>query len=163
MPYDIGPVEAPHLGARRLLALADHIETVAPRDYNHRHWRDVLTSGQCVMCALGHGVTALPKVIGLRWRRKPKPGQLGMFGNGDIERLDGTTITVVGTDRSDNIELAAEAFELSYNEAAMIFGAITWEAARFYGLDHIHAPLTPRMVAKAIRAFALAKMAAPVS
>jgi hypothetical protein len=140
MAYDIGPFDdGGNRGARRLLALADHLETLGDRDYDHHTWR----SSQGAMCALGHGVTALSQVIGLRWREP---------GGADVVRLDGSGIT------QHTLTLAAEAFEISIEEAATMFGIGPYTVA-FYGARSI-AGIKPRAVAAALRAFACGRMIA---
>ncbi len=150
MAYDIGPFEdggggrnSGGQGARRLLALADYLETVPDRAYDHKAWRRRGPDGDWVMCALGHGVTALPDLIGLRWRSP---------GGGDVVRTDGSGMT------ENALNLAAEVFELSLDEAAAIFGAGLYTVS-FYGQHGVYR-LTPRTAAAAIRRFALAKLAA---
>jgi hypothetical protein len=141
MAYDIGPFDGGNLGAKRLLALAGHLETVRDADYDHHFWRRQRSDGSCVMCALGHGVDALPDVIGLRW---------GRAGEGDIVRLDGSGVT------ENTIALAAEVFGLSIDDATIMFGMGPCTAA-FYGASRIE-DIKPRAVATAIRRFALARM-----
>jgi len=144
MAYDIGPFDGGgNLGARRLLALANHLDTVRDADYDHHFWRRERSDGSCVMCALGHGVNALPEVIGLRW---------GRAGEADIVRLDGSGVT------ENTIALAAEVFGLSIDDATIMFGMGPCTAA-FYRAARIE-DIRPRLVAAAIRQFALAKMAA---
>jgi hypothetical protein len=145
MAYDIGPLDSGESrGARRLLALADHLETVAPGDYDHRIWRRRRPDGGWAMCALGHAVTALPDLIGLRWRK----AEVG----GEVVRMDGSGLTV------DPLRLAAEAFELTDDEARMIFGVGLY-TVDFYGPSAVFRA-TPAEVAQAIRAFAAARLAA---
>ena len=144
MPFDIGPIDGGGRGARRLLALATYLETVADDDYDQRAWRRRREDGAWVMCALGHGVSALPDLIGLRWRNADST---------DVVRLDGSGLT------EDAITLAAEAFELGLDEAAMLFGIGT-RAKAFCGLgDGVRGD--PRAVAAAIRKLALARIAVP--
>ena len=141
MAYDIGPLEdGGRLGVKRLLALAAYLETIDDRTYDHRAWRGL--GADRVMCALGHGATALPDLIGLRWR---KPGC------DDIVRLDGSGMT------ENPLILAAEAFELSPDEASQIFG-VGLHTVNFYGPGGAFR-LTPRAVAEAIRKFAYGKLA----
>jgi hypothetical protein len=122
MAYDIGPFEGGGgLGARRLLALAAYLETLRDQDYDHRTWRRRGVDGAWTMCALGHGVTALPDVIGLRWREPD---------SADVVRMDGSGIT------QNALNLAAEAFELSLDEAATIFGMGLYTVG-FYGLSGV--------------------------
>jgi hypothetical protein len=143
MAYDIGPFDGGGgQGARRLLALAGHLETLRDQDYDHRTWRRRGEDGSWVMCALGHGVTALPDLIGLRWREPD---------GADVVRLDGSGVT------ENALDLAAEAFDLSIEEAAAIFGAGLYTVG-FYGPRGVFG-LKPAAVAAAIRAFACAKMA----
>lgn len=143
MPYDIGPLDGGGHGARRLLALATYLETVRDQDYDHRAWRRQEADGARMMCALGHGITALPDVIGLRWRAPE---------SADVVRLDGSGVT------ENAMNLAAEAFELSLDEAVMIFG-VGLHTVAFYGPRGAFG-LKPRAVAAAIREFACAKFAA---
>ena len=143
MPYDIGPMEGGgDVGARRLLALADHLETVADANYDHRTWRRRRPDGSWAMCALGHAVTALPDLIGLRWREPD---------GAEIVRLDGSGLT------ENTLALAAEAFGLTEMEAEMIFGVGLYTVA-FYGPSAVFRA-KPRAVAAAIRAFAFEKLA----
>ena len=143
MAYDIGPLEGGgDIGSRRLLALADHLESVDEMAYDHRSWRRRLGDGSWAMCALGHAVAALPDVVGLRW---------GGPGDGGIVRLDGSGVT------EDALILAAEAFGLSDDEARMIFGVGLYTVA-FYGAAGAFR-VRPKAVAAAIRAFALARLA----
>jgi hypothetical protein len=143
MPYDIGLLDGGGAaGTRRLLALADHLETVSERHYDHRIWRRRRPDGSWAMCALGHAVTALPAVVGLRWREPD---------GADVVRLDGSGFT------EDPLALAAEAFGLSVDEARMIFGVGLY-TTDFYGASAVFAA-KPRKVAQAIRGFALAKAA----
>ena len=140
MPFDIGPIDGGGRGARRLLALAAYLETVADEDYDQRAWRRRRDDGAWTMCALGHGVSALPDLIGLRWR------------NGDgtaIVRTDGSGLT------EDAITLAAEAFELSLDEAATLFGIGT-RARALCGANGVRGD--PRAVAAAIRRLAMARL-----
>lgn len=144
MAYDIGPFDSGgNLGARRLLALADHLESVRDADYDHHFWKRERSDGRRVMCALGHGVDALPEVIGLRW---------GRAGEGDIVRLDGSGVT------ENTIALAAEAFGLSIDHATMMFGMGPCTTA-FYRVARIE-DIKPRSVAAALREFACEKMLA---
>jgi hypothetical protein len=142
MAYDIGPLDGSAKGARRLLALADHLDTVRDRDYDHRVWRRRGEDGGWVMCALGHAVSALPEVIGLRWRDAESL---------DVVRLDGSGVT------ENALCLAAEVFEIAPDEAAALFGAGLYTVA-FYGPRGIFG-LRPRVVAAAIRTFATARLA----
>jgi len=143
MAYDIDPFDGGgNQGAQRLLALANYLETVREADYDHRAWRSECQEGAPAMCALGHGITALPEVIGLRWR---KPGEA------EIVRLDGSGVT------QSTLMLASEAFDLSPDEAAMIFG-IAPNTVAFYGAAGLSG-IKPRRAAEAIRQFAFAKMA----
>lgn len=147
MAYDIGPLGGGgDLGAKRLLALANHLETVRDQDYDHHYWRRQRSDGSWVMCALGHGVTAIPELIGLRWR-EPE--------SSDVVRLDGSGTT------QNTLILAAEVFELSIEEATMIFGMGPYTVA-FYGALGVSA-IKPRAVVAAIRELALAKMGASAS
>jgi hypothetical protein len=143
MAYDIGPLDGGGAqGARRLLALANYLETLGERDYDHRTWRRRRADGSWAMCALGHAVTALPEVVGLRWREPD---------GADVVRLDGSGLT------ENTLSLAAEAFDLTRDEADMIFGVGLYTVA-FYGASAVfHA--RPKAVAAAIRRFALAKLA----
>lgn len=144
MAYDIGPIDGGGgEGARRLLALANHLETVRDHDYRHDTWRTRRPDGSWAMCALGHGVTALPDLIGLRWR-EPE--------SADIVRLDGSGIT------QNTVTLAAEAFSISLEEAAILFGMGPYTAS-FYGASVIP-EIKPKKVAAAIRAFVIARAAA---
>lgn len=145
MAYDIGPLDGGGQGVKRLLALASYLETVRDQDYDHRAWRRRSPDGSWVMCALGHGITALPDLIGLRWR-DPE--------NADVVRLDGSGVT------ENALNLAAEAFELSHDEAAAIFGAGLYTVT-FYGPSVFN--VKPRTVAAAIRDFACAKMTASLA
>jgi hypothetical protein len=142
MPYDIGDLGGDGNGARRLLALADYLETVPERSYDHRTWRRQRPDGSWAMCALGHGVTALPAVIGLRWREP---------GSSDIVRIDGSGFT------EDVLTLAAEAFGITEDEARMIFGVGLYTVA-FYGASAVFG-VKPKRVAATIRAYAVAKAA----
>jgi len=144
MAYDIGPFDGGGggRGARRLLALASYLETVADRDYDHHTWRRARADGSWAMCALGHGVTALPHVIGLRWREPD---------GADVVRLDGSGIT------QNTLTLAAEAFEIGVDDAATIFGVGLYTAA-FYGAREI-SQIRPKAVAASMRAFAGARLA----
>jgi hypothetical protein len=142
MAYDVGPIDGgPGQGVQRLLALATHLETVRDQDYDHRTWRRQAPDGSWTMCALGHGVTALPDLIGLRWRG---PDSL------DVVRLDGSGLT------ENVLDLAAEAFEITREEAERIFGLGLY-TVEFYGRAGAFG-LKPACVAAAIRAFACAKM-----
>jgi hypothetical protein len=143
MAYDMGPFEGQGRGVSRLLALADYLETVSEQDYDHRTWRRRGEDGSWIMCALGHGITALPDAIGLRWRTPD---------SGDVVRQDGSGVT------EHALTLAAEAFELSLEEAGKIFGTGLY-TVEFYGPRGAFG-LTPCDVATAIRAFAYARMAA---
>jgi hypothetical protein len=144
MAYDIGSMdEGGNRGARRLLALADHLETVPDRDYDHHTWRSRRSDGSWVMCALGHGVTALPDVIGLRWRHPDAA---------DFVRLDGSGMM------ESTLVLAAEAFEISLDEATMMFGMGPYTVA-FYGAIGLSG-IKPKAVASAIRTFAQDRLAA---
>jgi hypothetical protein len=144
MAYDIGPLDGGGgQGAKRLLALAAYLETVRDQDYDHRTWRRQGRDGSWAMCALGHGVAALPDVIGLRWREP---------GSADVVRLDGSGVT------ENALNLAAEVFELSLDEAAAIFGAGLYTVG-FYGPRGVFG-LKPATVAAAIREFACTRMAA---
>jgi hypothetical protein len=142
MAYDIGPIEGGGGGAGKLLALADHLETVRDQDYDHRAWRRQKPDGSWTMCALGHAVTALPDLIGLRWRSPTSQ---------DVVRRDGSGMT------ENVLALAAEAFELTVEEAASIFGVGLYTVA-FYGPAGAFG-LTPGAAAAAIRNFACAWMA----
>ena len=143
MAYDIGPMDegGAGRGARRLLALADYLETIPDQAYDHRVWRRDDPGGGRAMCALGHAVTALPDLIGLRWR-SPE--------SGDVVRMDGSGVT------QDELVLAAEAFELSLDEARRIFGVGLY-TVDFYGPAGAFG-LTPGAAATAIRSFALARL-----
>ena len=142
MAYDIGPLDGGGRGARRLLALADYLETVSDPHYDHRTWRRRRPDGSWAMCALGHAVTALPDVIGLRWREPDSP---------EVVRLDGSGVT------ENALTLAAEAFEISQDEADMMFGVGLYTVA-FYGASAVFSA-RPRAVAAAIRAVAASKLA----
>lgn len=143
MAYDIGPLEhGGDRGARRLLALADHLERIDETSYDHRVWRRRRGDGSWAMCAFGHAVTALPDVIGLRWRDEDSL---------DVVRADGSGMT------EDPLVLAAEAFGLSADEAQMIFGVGLYTVA-FYGPAAVF-KAKPKAVAAAIRAFAGQKLA----
>jgi hypothetical protein len=143
MAYDIGPLDrGGDRGARRLIALADYLETVRGEDYDHRIWRRRKGDGSWAMCALGHAVSGLPDVIGLRWR---EPDGV------DVVRADGSGVT------EDPLILAAEAFDLSYDEAQMLFGVGLYTVA-FYGPSAVF-QAKPKAVAEAIRAFAGARLA----
>lgn len=143
MAYDVGPIDGgPGQGVQRLLALAAYLETVRDQDYDHRTWRRQAPDGSWTMCALGHGVTALPDLIGLRWRG---PDSL------DVVRLDGSGLT------ENVLDLAAEVFEITREEAERIFGLGLY-TVEFYGRAGAFG-LKPACVAAAIRAFACAKMA----
>jgi hypothetical protein len=143
MPYDIGPLDGGGSeGARRLLVLADYLETVSDREYDHRTWRRQNRDGSWAMCALGHGVTALPDVIGLRWREP---------GSAEVVRLDGSGVT------ENTLTLAAEAFGLTADEAEMIFGVGLYTVA-FYGPGAVFGA-RPKAVAASIRKFARRKLA----
>jgi hypothetical protein len=144
MAYDIGPLGGGGgQGARRLLALADYLDTIRDETYDHRTWRRRRLDGDWAMCALGHAVTALPDLIGLRWRDPDGP---------DVVRADGSGFT------EDALTLAAEAFELSDEEARMIFGVGLY-TVEFYGASAVF-QAHPRAVAAAIRSFALARLTA---
>jgi hypothetical protein len=143
MPYDIGPLDGGgEQGARRLLALANYLETINDKAYDHRTWRRRRPDGSWAMCALGHGLTSLPDVIGLRWREPD---------SSDVVRLDGSGVT------ENVLTLAAEAFDLTQEEADMIFGVGLYTIA-FYGASAVFRA-RPRQVSSAIRRFALSKLA----
>lgn len=142
MPYDIGPMDGGERGAGRLLALADYLETIPEDSYDHRVWRRRRPDGSWAMCALGHAVAGLPDLIGLRWRDADSL---------DVVRQDGSGLT------EDPLVLAAEAFELSEDEARMIFGVGLYTVS-FYGPTAVFRA-RPRTVAAAIRAFAATKLA----
>lgn len=141
MAYDIGPIDGGNQGAQRLLALADHLQTLSDDDYDHSAWQR--SDGGGAMCALGHGVSALPAVIGLRWRRPH---------SADVVRLDGSGVTL------STLALASEVFDLSSDEAATIFG-IAPNTVTFYRSRGV-ADIKPKAVAAALRGFALARLAA---
>jgi hypothetical protein len=145
MAYDIGPMDegGAGRGAGRLLALADYLETVPDKAYDHRVWRRESPDGGRVMCALGHAVTALPDLIGLRWRSPD---------SGDVVRTDGSGVT------QDELALAAEAFDLTLDEARRIFGVGLY-TVEFYGPAGVFG-LSPAAAAAAIRSFALDKLGA---
>lgn len=143
MAYDIGLLDGGgDEGPRRLLALADYLETVGDKAYDHRIWRRLRGDGSWAMCALGHAVTALPDLIGLRWREPD---------GCEVVRLDGSGVT------EDALTLAAEAFGLSDDEARMIFGVGLYTVA-FYGASAVFGA-RPKAVAAAIRAFAISRIA----
>lgn len=137
MAYDIGPIEGGGGASGKLLALADHLETVRDQDYDHRVWRRLQPGGSWKMCALGHAVTALPDLIGLRWRSPTSQ---------DVVRMDGSGVT------ENVLSLAAEAFELTVEEAASLFGVGLY-TVEVYGPGGAFG-LTPRAAATAIRNFA---------
>lgn len=142
MAYDIGLMEGGDTGARRLLALADHLETIDDKHYDHRIWRRQLADGSWAMCALGHAVNGLPDAIGLRWRE---------LGSADVVRVDGSGFM------EDALTLAAEAFGLTDDEARMIFGVGLY-TVNFYGASGVFGA-RPKAVAAAIRAFAMSRLA----
>ena len=143
MAYDIGRLDGGDgAGPRRLLALADHLETIDDKHYDHRTWRRQRGDGSWAMCALGHAVTSLPYVVGLRWRDP---------GSADIVRIDGSGLM------EDALTLAAEAFELTDEEARMIFGVGLY-TVDFYGAAAVFGP-KPKTVAATIRAFVLSRLA----
>ena len=142
MPYDIGPLDGGQDRTTRLLALADYLETVRDEHYDHRTWRRLRSDGSWAMCALGHAVTALPHVVGLRWREPD---------SAEIVRLDGSGVT------EHALTLAAEAFGITLDEANMIFGVGLYTVA-FYGPSAVFRA-KPRTVATAIRKYALLKLA----
>jgi hypothetical protein len=142
MPYDIGHIDGGEDRTRRLLALADYLDTVSDQHYDHRTWRRLRADGSWAMCALGHAVTALPHVVGLRWREPD---------SAEIVRLDGSGVT------EHALTLAAEAFGLTIEEANMIFGVGLYTVA-FYGPSAVFRA-KPRTVASAIRKYALLKLA----
>lgn len=142
MPYDIGPLDGGEDRNLRLLALADHLETVSDQHYDHRTWRRLRSDGSWAMCALGHAVTALPHVVGLRWREPDSP---------EIVRLDGSGVT------EHALTLAAEAFGITLDEANMMFGVGLYTVA-FYGPSAVFRA-KPKQVATAIRKYALLKLA----
>jgi hypothetical protein len=143
MAYDIGQSNGGSAdSARRLLALADHLETIRDQDYDHRIWRRRRADGGWTMCALGHAITGLPEVIGLRWRAPD---------SSDVVRIDGSGFTEAP------LTLAAEAFGLTADEARMIFGVGLYTVS-FYGPSAVFTA-TPSDVAAAIRAFALSRLA----
>ena len=142
MAYDIGPLDGGGQGAKRLLALATYLETIRDQDYDHRAWRRRGPDGSWVMCALGHGITALPDLIGLRWREPSSDVVVRADGSGLME---------------DALTLAGEAFQLSEDEARMIFGVGLY-TVDFYGAAAVFRA-GPKQVAAAIRAFALARFA----
>jgi hypothetical protein len=147
MAYDIGRLDTGGgRGARRLLALADYLDRTPGEAYDHRAWRRRRPDGGWAMCALGHAVDGLPDLIGLRWRA---PATCG-----DVVRMDGSGMT------EDPLTLAAEAFELTDDEARMIFGVGLYTVG-FYGPAAVFRA-TPKEVAGAIRAFAAAKLARSV-
>jgi hypothetical protein len=141
MAYDIGPIEGGGGGVGKLLALADHLETVRDQDYDHRVWRRQQPDGSWTMCALGHAVTALPDLIGLRWRSPTSQ---------DVVRMDGSGVT------ENVLTLAAEAFDLTVEDAASIFGVGLY-TVEVYGPGGAFG-LTPHAAAAAIRDFACARM-----
>lgn len=142
MPYDIGPLDGGEDRNLRLLALADYLETVSDQHYDHRTWRRLRSDGSWAMCALGHAVTALPHVVGLRWREPDSP---------EIVRLDGSGVT------EHALTLAAEAFGITLDEANMMFGVGLYTVA-FYGPSAVFRA-KPKQVASAIRKYALVKLA----
>jgi hypothetical protein len=144
MAFDIGPLgPGESQGAKRLLALAAYLETVPQAEYDHRTCRRRRTDGSWAMCAIGHGISALPEVIGLRWRNAESQ---------DVVRLDGSGAT------EHEFALIAEAFDLNPEDTAMIFG-VGLNTVNFYGPQGIYG-LEPSAVARAIRAFALTRLAA---
>jgi len=143
MPFDIGHLGDSGRGARRLLALAAYLETVADGAYDQRAWRRRAPDGSWTMCALGHGATALPDLIGLRWRSEE---------GAELVRLDGSGVT------EDPITLAAEAFEISFAEAMALFG-VGVHTTRLLGARR-PADVRPKAIAAALRAVALAKLPA---
>lgn len=143
MAYDIGPLDnGGDRGARRLLALSDHLESIDQSTYDHRVWRRRRGDGGWAMCAFGHAVSALPDLIGLRWRDDESL---------EVVRQDGSGVT------EDPLILAAEAFDLTLEEAQMIFGVGLYTVA-FYGPAAVF-KAKPKTVAAAIRAYALRRMA----
>jgi hypothetical protein len=147
MAFDIGPLgPGDDRGARRLLALAAYLETVHESEYDHRTCRRRQADGSWAMCAIGHGITALPDVIGLRWRNAESH---------DMVRLDGSGKT------EHEFDLIAEAFDLSAEDAEMIFG-VGLNTVKFYGPQGIYG-LKPKAVAHAIRSFAQVRIAVAAS
>jgi hypothetical protein len=147
MAFDVGPLgPGDDRGAMRLLALAAYLETVPDGEYDHRTCRRKQADGSWAMCAIGHGITALPDVIGLRWRSAESH---------DVVRLDGSGKT------EHEFDLIAESFDLSAEDAEMIFG-VGLNTVKFYGPKGIYG-LKPKAVARAIRLFAQARLAAVVS
>lgn len=143
MAYDIGLLDGGDgAGHRRLLALADYLDTIDDKHYDHRIWRRRLRDGSWAMCALGHAVTGLPDAIGLRWREP---------GSADVVRVDGSGYM------EDALTLAAEAFGLTDDEARMIFGVGLYTVT-FYGAAGVFG-VGPKAVAGAIRAFAARRLA----
>ncbi len=143
MAFDVGPLgPGDDRGAMRLLALAAYLETVPEGEYDHRTCRRKQADGSWAMCAIGHGITALPDVIGLRWRDAESH---------DVVRLDGSGRT------EHEFDLIAEAFDITAEDSEMIFG-VGLNTVKFYGPQGIYG-LKPTAVARAIRAFAQAKLA----
>ena len=143
MAFDIGPLgPGDDRGAKRLLALAGYLECVPEEEYDHRTCRRRQADGSWAMCAIGHGISALPQVIGLRWRDAESH---------DVVRLDGSGKT------EHEFDLIAEAFDLTPEDAAMIFG-VGLNTVNFYGPQGIYG-LKPKAVARAIRLFAQARLA----
>ena len=146
MAYDIGVLDGGDgAGPRRLLALADYLETIDPKHYDHRTWRRRLSDGSWAMCALGHAASGLPDVVGLRWRAPD---------SADIVRIDGSGFM------ADALALAGEAFELTDEEARMIFG-VGLHTVDFYGAAAVFGA-KPKSIAATIRTFALARIGYPL-
>lgn len=141
MPFDLGPVESPpSLGVQRLLRLADYLETVPPELYAQESWR-TRTSCGTVCCAFGHAVTGLGRELGLRWRGP---------GSDVIDRITGPR-----EGGQENLTLAQEVFELTYDDAVQLFGTEGYyHRERLDGIDR----LTPKDVAAGLRAFAQDKL-----
>lgn len=130
---------------RRLLKLAEHLETGVPRKrFNMNFWKREAGCGT-VCCAMGHGVS----VPSLR-----RAGLKFLFtelwqDNDDDEERDYTVVC----NGQEGLSAAEEVFGISFDQAEYLFMPMSYSAE----LDSFQ-PITPKIVARRIRKFVEEKL-----
>ena len=115
---------ARHVGLRRLLKLADHLDTVPPETFDMSTWW-CGTKG----CAMGHAA------------QMPAFRRLGLLVTSYTDFYEGVIVGVTFEGETD------------FNAAAAFFGLKWGEAVALFGVDFGDDPRTPAAVARENSAF----------
>lgn len=124
----------PHVGLRRLLRLADHLDTVPRKSFDMRYWRAEGANCGTVSCAAGHACSI------------PSFRKAGLVMEYDYTMYAGLKVFMVKYKSDESFDALAQFFGISSEDAEFLFNPQQYN-------QYFYANITTKQVANRIRKY----------